>query len=127
MFFYLRLSRRFGCSRCVRFGSMCFTLKALAVALSCSIGTLYAAQILQGLSYAVLTPALVEYCDKYVEAKYHARAQAVNYAMFTLGGIFASLLGGIMFDSLSVRATLLIGTLVSAAGFTLCAVFSEKQ
>lgn len=126
MFLYARISRRFGCPRCVRVGAAFFALKALSIALSTSLAGLFAAHTLQALSYALLTPALVDYVDRYVPHKDSARGQAVCYAMTTLGGIFSSLLGGMMFDSLSVRSTLLVGALVSAAGMVVCILSAER-
>lgn len=126
MFLYAGISRRFGCPRCVRVGATFFALKALSIALSTSLFGLFAAHTLQALSYALLTPALVDYVDKYIPHKDSARGQAVCYAMTTLGGIFSSLLGGIMFDSLSVRSTLLVGAAVSASGMIVCLLATEK-
>lgn len=127
MFLYARISRRIGCPRCVRIGAVFFALKALGIALSSSLTGLFAAHTLQAVSYAMLTPALVEYVDRYVPHKDSARGQAVSYAMTTLGGIFSSLLGGMMFDSMSVRATLLVGALVAAAGMGVCLLAAEKS
>ena len=127
MFLYARISRRIGCPRCVRIGAVFFALKALGIALSTSLTGLFAAHTLQAVSYAMLTPALVEYVDRYVPHKDSARGQAVSYAMTTLGGIFSSLLGGMMFDSMSVRATLLVGALVAAAGMGVCLFAAEKS
>ena len=46
--------------------------------------------------------------------------------MTTLGSIFSGLFGGIMYDHLSVTATMLIGTAVCAVGATLCAGATEN-
>lgn len=127
MFLYARLSRRLSCPRCVRIGAVFFAMKALSIALASSLAGLYAAHTLQAVSYAMIIPALVEYVDLYVPKKDSARGQALSYSMTTLGGIFASFLGGIMFDSLSVRATLLVGTAVSAAGMSICLLAADKS
>lgn len=127
MFFYARISRRLSCARCVRIAVVFFTLKALFLALATNLFGLFAAQSLQMISYALLTPALVEYVDIYVPRKDAARGQAVSYAMTTLGGIFASLLGGIMFDSMSVRSTLLAGTAVASVGLVICLLSVERK
>lgn len=127
MFLYTRISRRLGCPRCVRIGVMFFALKAVSIALASSLAGLYAAHVLQGVSYALIIPALVEYVELFVPHKDSARGQAVSHAMTTLGSIFSAFLGGLMFDSLSVRSTLLIGAAVSVTGMAVCLLAAEKN
>lgn len=127
MFLYDRISRTLGCPRCVRFAVIAFVLKSLSIALSASLPVLYAVHILQGISYALLTPALVEYVDLYVPSKDSARGQAVSYAMVTMGTILASLLGGVLLDTLSVRQTMLTGTAACAVGMVICLLAAEKS
>ena len=120
MFCYDRISRRWGCPRCMQVSAVFFVLKALAIALARSIPMLYSAYIFQSFSYALVTPALVEYAERFVPHKDSARAQSFSYAMVTLGSIFSNLLGGWLMDSLGVSRVLLCGVAVSVMGMTVC-------
>ena len=79
------------------------------------------------LGTGVLTiAALVQYVSLTIRPEDSAKGQSLSYSMSTLGSIFAGLFGGIMYDSLSVRTTLLIGSAVCLAGAALCIAFVEK-
>lgn len=91
------------------------------------MGALYAAHLLQAFSFAVITPACVRYVNLYIDSRDSAKGQSISYGMTTLGSIFASSLGGLMFDKLSVGATLLVGAAVSALGAAVCLSFSKSQ
>ena len=125
MFLYDRLLRRFSCSSTVRFASSMFVLKALAIALAPSMGGLYAANVLQLVSFAMITPAMVEYVILNIDPKDSAKGQALAFGMVTLGNILSSAIGGPLYDALPVRTVLLIGAGASLAGALLCHVFTR--
>ena len=126
MLMYGRLTRRVRCSSTIRLAAIMFVLRSLAIALSQDIAGLYAAQLLQAGSFALITPALVQYVSLTIRPEDSAKGQSLSYSMTTLGSIFAGFFGGMMYDSLSVRTTLLIGSAVCLAGAALCIVFVEK-
>ena len=82
----------------------------------------------QALSFALMIPAMVQYVNLVVDPKDSAKGQAIANGMMTLGAVFASLIGGPMYDLLSVRTTLVIGTIIALAGtvITLLAVERKK-
>ena len=125
MFLYDRLSRRFSCPGTLRFAAVFFALKALCIALSASMGALYAAHLLQAFSFAVITPACVRYVNLYIDSRDSAKGQSISYGMTTLGSIFASSLGGLMFDRLSVGTALLAGAAAAGLGALVCLLFSR--
>lgn len=127
MFMYDRLMRRFSCPATVRFAAAMFAVKALCIAAAPSLTALIAAHTLQAFSFAVITPALVRYVDLYIDRRDSAKGQSLAYAMTTLGSIFASSIGGIMYDMISVRATLVFGVLAAAAGAVMCAAFTRHR
>ena len=90
MFLYDRLLRRFSCEATVRFASSVFVLKALAIALAPGMGGLYCANTLQLLSFAMITPAMVEYVNRNIDHKDSAKGQALAFGMVTLGNILSS-------------------------------------
>ena len=126
MFFYDRLCRRFRCSSTVRVASSMFTLKMLAIAMAVSLLGLFAANILQLVSFALFTPAMVRYVNLYIDQKDSAKGQALAFSMVTLGNILSSAVGGVLYDAFPVRTVLLFGVGVSLIGTILCHLFTEN-
>ena len=127
MFLYDRLLRRFSCEATVRFASSVFVLKALAIALAPGMGGLYCANTLQFLSFAMITPAMVEYVNRNIDHKDSAKGQALAFGMVTLGNILSSAIGGPLYDAFPVRIVLLIGSVVALGGAVLCHAFSREH
>lgn len=127
MLFYTRLTERFRCSAVLRFAALAFVAKALAITMAGSVAMLYAANLLQALSFALVIPAMVQYVSLVITPKDSAKGQAIANGMITLGAIFASLIGGWLYDALSVHATLLIGVAVAVCGMLLCNFTIEKK
>ena len=127
MFLYDRLLRRFSCASTVRFASSMFMLKALAIALSHNMGGLYAANVLQMVSFAMITPAMVQYVILNIAPKDSAKGQALAFGMVTRGNILSSAIGGPLYDALPVRTVLLIGAGAALAGSLLCHVFTRPS
>lgn len=126
MLLYGRLTMRVKCSSTIRFAAVMFVFRALSIALAPNLPCLYAAQIFQAASFAIITPAMVQYVTVVIRPEDFAKGQSLSYGMTTLGSIFSGLFGGIMYDHLSVTATMLIGTAVCAVGATLCAGATEN-
>jgi PPP family 3-phenylpropionic acid transporter len=116
MMLFDRLSRRISCSSLLRFAVIMFTAKAFAIFFAGSVGWMYAAFTLQALSFAVYTPASVRYAMLVVDSRDAVKAQAFLTLTGTLGSIFASLAGGVMFDTLGTSATLLVWAVISGVG-----------
>ncbi len=125
MFLYDRLLRRFSCASTVRFASSMFVIKALAIALAPSMRGLFAANALQMVSFAMITPAMVQYVILNIDPKDSAKGQSLAFGMVTLGNILSSAIGGPLYDALPVRSVLLIGTAAALAGTALCHVFTR--
>jgi PPP family 3-phenylpropionic acid transporter len=116
MVFFDRVSRRIRCSSLLRFSVLMFTAKAFAIFLAPTVGWMYAAFTLQAISFAVYTPAAVRYAMLVVDSRDAVKAQAFLTLTGTLGSIFASLAGGVMFDKMGASPTLLIWALISGIG-----------
>lgn len=127
MLFYTRLTERFRCSAVLRFAALAFVAKALAITMAGSVAMLYAANLLQALSFALVIPAMVQYVSLVITPKDSAKGQAIANGMITLGAIFASLIGGWLYDALSVHATLIIGVAIAVCGMLLCNFTIEKK
>ncbi len=116
MILFDRLTDKFSCSSLLRFSAVMFTVKAFAIFFAKSIGWLYPALFFQTLSFAIYIPASVRYAMLVVDQKDAVKAQTFITLTGTIGSIFSSLLGGVMFDGAGVPVTLLIGAGVSAIG-----------
>lgn len=127
MLLYDRITRRFSCPSTVRVAALAFAAKGLCIALAPNLPTLYAAHVFQAFSFALMTPALVRYVDLFISSKDSAKGQSVAAAMSALGAIFSSALGGVMFDKMSVLATLLVGAAAAIAGAVICIAFCERK
>ena len=127
MLFYTRLTGRFRCSSVMRLSALAFVAKALAMALAGSVGMLYAANLLQILSYALIIPAMVQYVNLVIGQKDSAKGQAIANGMATLGAVFASSIGGKLYDVLSVRTTLLISAAIAVCGVVILSLSIDRK
>ena len=126
MFLYDWLTRRVRCSSTVRFASVMFVIKATVVALARSMPALFGASLLQTFSFAMLTPAMVRYVNLYIPEKDAAKGQAISFGMVTLGNVFSSLLGGVLFDHFTVPQTMMAGAVSALVGAVICNLFTER-
>ena len=127
MFLYDRLTRRVKCPTTVRFAGIMFAVKAAAFVLAPNMLGLYGACALQSLSFALLIPASVRYVNLYIAPADCAKGQALIAGMTSLGSIFASFVGGMLYDMTSVKITLLVGFAAAAAGAVLCQIGTVRE
>lgn len=127
MLFYTRITKNIRCSTAIRVAVSAYVLKLLIYPLAHGTGILYAGCIFQTFSYALLTPALVDYSSIVVSYSDIAKSQAVSAAMLTLGSVFATQLGGLMLDALSVRTTMMIAFFFCIAGSAICFFAVDKR
>lgn len=127
MLLYTKLTSRFRCSSVMRFAAFAFTAKAVALAAAGSIYGLYAANLFQALSFALMIPSMVQYVNLVVDHKDSAKGQALANGMMTLGAVFANFIGGSLLDILSVKSTLLIAAAVAFLGALACMFAVERK
>lgn len=127
MLLYTRLTCRFRCSTVMCFSAFAFGAKAAALAMAGSISALYAANLLQALSFALMIPSMVQYVNLVIDPKDSAKGQAIANGMMTLGAVFASLIGGQLYDLLTVKLTLVIGTIIAILGAIICTLAVERK
>lgn len=120
MIFYDKISRRLKCASIMRFAAVMFTVKALAYAMAQSVAGLYAACLVQGLSFALITPACVHYVNLTIDHKDSAKGQSLAMGAITLGNVFACSIGGLLYDKFSVFIVLMTGVGVAALGAVIC-------
>lgn len=116
MFFFALLLKRWSCSSLFKFSIAMYAVKAFAVYFAPNLPVLYASQILQSISFALYIPASVRYVQETVSPADQIKGQAFITSMISLSSIFASFLGGIMYDAFGVSTTLLISAVVTTVG-----------
>ena len=116
MMFSSKLPKRWSTVQYIRFSFVFFVIKILAYALVPTIPLFFAARVLQAPSYALYTVLIVGYADRQVARKDSAKAQSLAFSMTTIGSVLASLIGGPMFDTVGVKATMLTAAGIAAVG-----------
>ena len=128
MLCYTRITRNLHCSTVIIFASVMSVIKVLAIARVPTLTGYYLLSVTQGLTYALLTPALVDYASIVVSYKDSAKAQSFSISTNTLATMLSALIGGAMLDAMSVKSVLLISACVCCAGtlVTVLAVDRKK-
>lgn len=126
MLLFDRLLIRFRCSALIKISAVMFVVKQAAAWAASSVPMMYVAMCIQALSFAVFIPASVRYVDEVIKKRDSVKGQACTTSMFTLGSVFASYFGGYMLDTLSIPNTLMVGTIVAAAGALIIIPSVEK-
>ena len=88
----------------------------LLLALSRNIYWVYSAAVLQGASFGLYTPSIVNYIKINTSFDNSAKGQAVALIASSLGSVFGMLISGRMLDILPVRLVLMIMMAVSVIG-----------
>ena len=127
LFLYARFFRNGKHSLALRIAAVSFELKLLAFILSRNVWQLTAAFIFQAPSYALYMAAVVYYVKENIDNKDSAKAQSLAFTTTTLGGMLASLIGGQLYDHLSVTATLWVAFAVGAIGAVIMFIGTSKR
>ena len=96
-----------------------FPLKLLGISLANSVGGLYAANILQALSFGLFTPALVDWVRNNISKKDSGKGQSLAGSIKHIGIFVSTLVFGFLFDGLSVKICLLIMIVLMVIGATI--------
>ncbi|NLV59330.1 MAG: MFS transporter [Clostridiales bacterium] len=110
------LSRKVQCATLIRVSALFFTLKTVGIFLAQDIGSLYLAQVLHMLGYALFIPAGVYYVDRRMAEGDKVKGQAYLGSTMALGGIAASLAGGPLLDAFGPQVLLQCAIVLSALG-----------
>ena len=127
MFLYARYFKDGRHYLALRFCAICFVLKTLGFLLASSTLQLSAAFLLQPPSYALYMSAIVAYAKENIGFEDSAKAQSIAFTTTTLGGMLASLIGGLLFDRLSVTNTLFVALGVGILGAFIMFLTTAKR
>lgn len=119
---FSRLMRRFEIRTILVAASVLYSTKHIVVLMCNSVPVLYAAMVLQMVSYAPLIPATVYFSDESVAEADQNKGQAVFATASTVGSLLASFVGGWLFLFFDVRLVLTVGVVSSVLGTILMAV-----
>ncbi|NCB32444.1 MAG: MFS transporter [Erysipelotrichia bacterium] len=116
MFAFSKILKRVKCSAILKFSMVMFLAKHLITYLAVNMTMIYIAQGLQMFAYALMCPACVYYVNEVVNPKDLVKGQSMSNIATTAAGILASMMGGIMLDSVGVHTALLICTVLTGIG-----------
>ena len=121
--FYRPLTRKMRTSTAMAICFCAFALKNLCMALSTTVPMYLAAATLQSLSYAVFVNASMNYAKEIIPREDSAKGQAFIANVSMTGAILSGICGGIFYDRLGVKttmmisaATVFIGAVISLSG-----------
>lgn len=115
IFFFSRIRGVLRDSAILKLAGVSFVIKAVGFLLARSIGAIYALELLQITSYALLAPAQVYYAGSMVRPGDMVKGQAFITAFYALGCAAGNFAGGQLLGY-GVRAILLAGIAMAAAG-----------
>jgi PPP family 3-phenylpropionic acid transporter len=104
-----------------------YALRGLLYLFATSVAMINATQLLQALSFAVLTPAAVYYVNHIMTENDRVKGQTFMVGATTVGSVAGSLLGGWLLDISSVRVMLLAGFLAALLGGVLMFVATREK
>ena len=125
MSLFLKIKNRISCRKLLMISASAFTIKHIITYFASSVAMIYSAQVIQIAGYALFIPASVYYVSRLIDKSDMVKGQALVTGAITVSGVFASLSGGILIDTLGVSSMLLIGALVSGIGTIL--IFSATE
>ncbi len=122
MFGFAFLLKKFKIDSLMIFSAIAWAIKDILILIAPNMTIYYFAMLFQMFSYAIIIPASVYFADEYIDSEDRNQGQAIIGAAGTIGGLFASFVGGILLSVLSVRTTLYVGIAVAVVGAILMVV-----
>ena len=113
-FNYLRKQKKI--SVILLFAIFCFALRGIAVAAAISIPALFISFFLQAPSFALYTPAIIDYVNETISYCDSAKAQSLSYSMVTIGAVLSSACAGWLYDNTTVSFTLWVAAIMCIIG-----------
>lgn len=126
MFGFSYIVKRYRSSALLAVCGVFFLLKSLIYLLAGSVEMIYAAQLLQPFSYALLASAGVYYTDEAMRPEHKLRGQAYQGSAATLGCVFGNLIGGFVVDNYGVFPMLITAAVFAGMGCVIMCIVSRK-
>lgn len=119
MFGFKRLEEKFNVIVLLRLSAIFFFIKAIIYVIAPTFLVLQGAQVLQALSFALITPAYAHYINEWMAPKDRVKGQTFMMAGVTFGNVIGSLFGGWLLDLSGVRELLLFGLIQAGLGMVI--------
>lgn len=116
MFGFKRLEERVNVIILLRISAIFFFIKAMIYLIAPNFLVLQAAQLLQALSFALITPAYAHYINEWMAPNDRVKGQTFMMAGVTFGNVIGSLVGGWLLDMSGVSLLLVFGLVQACLG-----------
>lgn len=126
MTYFTKLSNKINCGRLIKFSIIMFLLKHVIAYLATNMMMIYISQVLQLFAYALFIPASVYYVNQKIAINNRVKGQSMVTMAMTIAGVFASLIGGMLIDSIGVHLVLMVGAIVSTIGAVIVCLTVEN-
>lgn len=129
MFLFSKIIKKFDINKVMVFAAGMYLVKHIMFYLCKGEVMLYFVHFLQMLGYAVMLPALVYWVNENILESDRNKGQSIMMMTLTIGGLFANITCGYLFDTFTVKTVLLIGVIATIVGVVLIysAVSAKKE
>ncbi len=119
------LQQKFKSGKMLLFAGIFFVIRSFVFLFSSSLWMLVIAQLLQGLAFAVYTPAISYYVNNLMSNYDKIKGQTFVIGAATLGSVFGSIIAGWLLDSAGITPMLVVGSIAAFIGSVLL-IFSVR-
>lgn len=127
MYNYKKIEERFGIYNIMIVACLSHVVKAVILVISNSLWPVYASQLLQCTSYALLLPASVSYVDTIMDKREIVRGHSLSSIASTVIGVVCNTIGGFAIDNYGTKSMCAISTLITIIGTILIVIFMKKD
>ena len=125
MFAFSFLVKRVSSYRLLLLAGVGFIGKSILYLTATSVLMIYAAQLLQLVSYALFASVSVYYSNEVMDQKNKLRGQALVGSSVTIGSVIGGLVGGVLIQRFGMQVTLASGVVAAIIGAVI--IFLMKQ
>ena len=125
--FFDQVRRKISDAWLLKLAGISFLLKAVLFLLAPNVHSIYAIQLLQATSYTFLSPTQMYYANSKIHPADMVKGQAFITASYTLGCAAGNFTGGQLLSAFGIRALLLAGIAMAAAGTAVFFLTVEKK
>lgn len=119
MILYRKTSKKVGNRRLLVIAGWMWAIKSFVIMFAPSIPIVYAAELLQFVSYAIYVPASVRYIAHAIPETEFLKGQALAGSAFTVGSLVATFLGGQMIERFGMDSSVWVIQIFSVVGIVL--------
>ena len=127
MFAFSFLVKRFSSYHLLLLSGIGFVGKSILYLTATSVLMIYAAQVLQLISYALFASVSVYYSNEVMDRSNKLRGQALVGSSVTIGAVIGGLMGGMVIQSFSVRMMLAAGVVTAVVGAVIVCLMKQPS